>query len=112
MPNTEICRIVSGYDTKQQANQWWEARLITLEGEKVIKRIDFWDETHRSDAQYIWAPRNFLELLSPFGNRSKQQEEMNRAAEIVNGAHARLIAQLMQEGWELAGTNMMKRVTP
>jgi hypothetical protein len=40
----EFCRIIEGRDEKQNANRWWEARLITPEGEKMILRVTYWSE--------------------------------------------------------------------
>jgi hypothetical protein len=111
MPNVEICRVVLCWDLEQQANRWWEARLVTPEGERVIHRLDFWDDSYRSDAKHLWV--SVLRDLSPFAENP--DERHRKSEELHDSTHARLVAHLLGNGWEPAGNdahgriNLMKR---
>jgi len=79
----QMCRITSGYDEKKNADMWWEARLMTNQGEKPIRRVHFWSEAHNSP------------IMPPFSSSDSLDEQSNKA-------HSRLIAYMLQDGWEPA----------
>ncbi|HCK66836.1 MAG TPA: hypothetical protein DHW49_11290 [Anaerolineae bacterium] len=113
MGSIQVCRIVHGYNPKQQVNQWWEAKLITPEGEQNIYREEYQDDKYKSDTA------SFLgHMFNLTFNQSKLDQEDIKSRELMNSVHAKLIAKLMQDGWEPTSNdsngriNMMKRVQP
>jgi hypothetical protein len=47
MARVEVCHIVDGWEKEQEANRWVEARLTADQGERVVKRVEYWDERYR-----------------------------------------------------------------
>jgi hypothetical protein len=94
MEKIEICRIVFGFDSKQEANRWWEAKLVTSQGEQTIYREEYWDELFRSDVG------GMLSVMTMSMSDSKYKDEQNKSKERMNSMHAKLIARLIQDGWE------------
>ena len=100
----EVCRIVHDYDKQHQENRWWEARLITTEGEKVIHRINYLNEKYKNSLG------NFLRELFPL-SPSKSYEENEQSRLLFEQANAKLTALLLQDGWEPSSTDQHGRVT-
>jgi hypothetical protein len=104
----EVCRIVHDYDKQHQENRWWEARLITTEGEEVIYRINYLDERYKNSLGNFW--REMFTLST-----QKSHEEIKQSTLLFKRANAKLTALLLQDGWEPFATNdngmvtMMKR---
>lgn len=94
----QMCRITMDYDEKKKADMWLEARLITTQGEKPICRVHFWSEAHNA---------SFMSTFS-FGSHDRETKEY---IEQINKAHARLIAYMLQDGWEPASYGQGQVVT-
>lgn len=107
MARVEVCRITFGQDSKQEANQWFEARLVTDEGEVVIRKVEFWHEQHRSDRSYLLG----YVLKFFFKSDREHSEDLKKSVELTNNAHAKLVAQLMQDGWDISATDDKGRAT-
>jgi hypothetical protein len=111
MAKIEVCRIVAGWDTRQEENRWREARLITYQSEKVIKQVKYRDKRYRSG---FLAIRSII-FNDIFGGYKKNQDDQKKSQILEDCAHAKLIEEMIQDGWEPAGNdehgsiNMMKR---
>ena len=92
MAEWEICQVVQMRRTGWgKGVGWWEARLATSQGEVTIAR----------SAEFPCHPKGFRELASEVMGRDIDQiwQERRRAA------HSQVVAQLVAQGWEPAGTN-------
>lgn len=117
MDEIETCRIVHGNDKDQPGNLWWEARLVTPEGEKTILRARYQDERFEVDKEHVWGKA--IDYILTHGLvREDIDKEISASEKLRRQTHARLVGYLMKYGWKPAGSEadglikLMKRKKP
>ena len=105
MADTEICRLILGWDARRPEKRWWEARMVKARGEPVVHRVEFVDQQYsaeaakadRIDSPYLKGPV-YLER-----RRSMSTELEERALD-------RLVDMRLTQGWQTMSTDADERV--
>ena len=99
MTNFEFCRLVLDCDKKRGSLRWWEARVMTIHGEQVIARIQYYDKSYDLNNGFSGCLRGFFEGLFGFNSLRKEFAERQQSQTLEDNSLAQLVAQLMSQGW-------------
>jgi len=96
MTQLQICRIEFEFDRKHTANQWWQAKLPSAEGEIIIAEEKYWDEYFNGSVIFESIP--FISEIYDLVRGANKLEIQSK--KLKKEAHSRLISRLANDGWE------------
>ena len=103
----EVCQLVPAWGkVKGKTRHWYEAHRSTPQGAAVIAKGD--EYAHPGDEMGLFGAL-YREIFDP--NLKKQTEDHELLISRQRSSHASLIAILLAQGWEPAGTDRIGMIS-